>query len=210
MLDFDTTIQNNITKINGLYRRYSDDMVVICDKENKNFVIDLMTKEIEDKALLEIQDSKTQIFHFYIENNKLVCGQEFSGQLNSNSKNRNFEYLGFSFDGEITSLKTSSLAKYYRKMKLNIRRSKYYSSTINNNTNGQIFKRRLYKRFSYVGSNRTKKYKRVYGTTNKWKVTNSYNWGNYITYAKLASDTLEKNIVKSQIRRHWKNLNKHL
>lgn len=210
MLDFDTTIQNNITKINGLYRRYSDDMVVVCDKENKNFVIDLMTKEIEDKALLEIQDSKTQIFHFYTENNKLVCGQEFSGQLNSNSKNRNFEYLGFSFDGEITSLKTSSLAKYYRKMKLNVRRSNYYSSTIDNNTNGQIFKRRLYKRFSYVGSNRTKKYKRVYGTTNKWKVTNSYNWGNYITYAKLASDTLENNIVKSQIKRHWKNLNEHL
>ncbi|WP_047789056.1 reverse transcriptase domain-containing protein [Tenacibaculum mesophilum] len=210
MLDFDETIFNSLKDINGLYRRYSDDMVVVCEKKYKNHIIDLMKQEIENKALLEIQETKTQVFHFYIQNNKLVCGQEFSGQLNSNSTNRNFEYLGFSFDGETTSLKTSSLAKYYRKMKLNVRRSVYFSSTIDNNSNGQIFKRRLYKKFSYIGANRSRKYKRVAGTTNEWKITNSYNWGNYITYAKLASKTMDNNLIKSQIKNHWKNLNKYL
>ena len=136
--------------------------------------------------------------------------QEFGGKINHNSINRNFEYLGFSFDGETVSIKTSTLAKYYRKMKLAVRRGKYYSSVINNKSRGQIFKRRLYKRYSHVGSLRAKKYKRVRGKTNEWRVSLKYNWGNFITYAKLSAKTLDGNNVKNQIKNHWKNLNNEI
>ncbi|WP_372800880.1 reverse transcriptase domain-containing protein [Lutibacter sp.] len=210
MLDFDEYVNNEVNKVGGLYRRYSDDMVIVCIKEKKEYFINLMERDIKNLVELEIQKTKTQIFHFFEDNNRLVCAQEFKGGLNTNSINRNFEYLGLSFDGEVVSLKTSSIAKYYRKMKLNARRSKYYSSVIDNNTNGQIFKRRLFKKFSYIGARRRQKYKRVTGKMDEWKKTKKYNWGNYITYAKLAIETVDQNIIKSQIKNHWRNLNKEI
>jgi hypothetical protein len=207
MIDFDELIHKEVNAFGGLYRRYSDDMVIVCKAKHKQKIIDLMEEKIKDLTDLNIQGSKTQVFQFFQKSGKLVCSQEFKGVINTNSENRNFEYLGFSFDGEITSLKTSSLAKYYRKMKLNVRRCNYYAAVIKNETRGQIFQRRLYKRFSYIGAKRKRKYERVRGTTDQWRISKKYNWGNYITYAKLASKTLENNNVKSQIKKHWKNLN---
>ena len=210
MYEFDKKINQETIHKEGLYRRYSDDMVVVCKKEDKDYFIKLMETSIQNITKLKIQSKKTQIFHFYTKNNKLVCAQEFNGALNSNSENRNFEYLGFSFNGEIVSLKTSSLAKYYRKMKLNVRRGVYYTSSINNKSNGQLFKRRIYKRFTYIGAKRMKKYKRVFGTTNKWKTSHSFNWGNFITYANLASNTIKNSNIKGQIKKHWKNVNNEI
>ncbi|MDX2306311.1 MAG: reverse transcriptase domain-containing protein [Microscillaceae bacterium] len=208
MLEFDEFLNSELKKMAGLYRRYSDDMVIVCAKENKTNIISLVKDNLRDLAKLEIQDQKTQAFHFYKENDRLVCLQEFNEIINSNSKKRNFEYLGFSFDGEKAWLKTSTLAKFYRKMKLNVRRGKYYSKVINNDTRGQIFKRRIYKKFSYVGARRYFKYERVKGTTDQWRKSSyKYNWGNFITYAKLAINTLKNNGIRSQIKRHWKILN---
>lgn len=210
MLDFDKLVNKKIEGIHGIYRRYSDDMVVVCPKDKKDFCIDLFEKKIDEICDLKIQPEKTQVFHFIKSKDRLICGQEFNGKLNENSFKRNFEYLGFSFDGEQVALKTSSLAKYYRKMKLNARRSRFYAKTIRNKSKGQIFKRRLFKRFSYIGARRAKKFERVRGTTDQWRKTEIYNWGNYITYAKLAIKTFDNNVVKGQIKRHWKNLNKEI
>jgi len=210
MLEFDELINKEINNIHGIYRRYSDDMVVVCPKEHKDFCIKLFENKIKEICDLKIQSEKTQVFHFIKSKDKLICGQEFNGKLNENSFKRNFEYLGFSFDGETVALKTSSLAKYYRKMKLNARRSRFYSKTINNKSKGQIFKRRLFKKFSYIGARRAKKFERIRGTTDKWRKTEKYNWGNYITYAKLAIKTFDNNVIKGQIRKHWNNLNKEI
>ncbi len=207
MLDFDEVVNRNVHCLNGLYRRYSDDAVIVCERRHKSHMIDFLEDSIIKISKLEIQPSKTQVFQFNHDGNRLVCLQEFEGSINQNSINRNFEYLGFSFDGEYTFLKTSSLASYYRKMKAGVRRRGYFKSRIRNKSRGEIFKRQLYKQYSYIGSNRSKKYQRVSGTTNEWRQTSSYNWGNFITYAKLASRTLDKNKIDSQIKNHWKNLN---
>lgn len=207
MLDFDEVVNRKVLGLNGLYRRYSDDAVVVCERRHKSNMIDFLEDAIIKISKLEIQPSKTQVFQFNHTGNRLICLQEFEGSINQNSINRNFEYLGFSFDGEYTYLKTSSLASYYRKMKAGVRRRGYFKSRIRNKSRGEIFKRQLYKQYSYIGSNRSKKYQRVSGTTNEWRQTSSYNWGNFITYAKLASRTLNKNKIDSQIKNHWKNLN---
>jgi len=135
---------------------------------------------------------------------------EINGRFNHNSAKYKLDYLGFSFDGKSISLKTGSIAKYYRKLKLNVRRCNYYSETIQNNTNGKLFVRRIYKRFSYIGANRKMKYKRKSGSSDEWVQSKKYNWGNYITYAKLAYRTIKDYTIKSQIKRHWKNINKLL
>lgn len=211
MLNFDKLIHNEISKIGGLYRRYSDDMIAICPSDKKSDIIQLFEENIRNIELT-IHKKKTQVFHFSHYQGGITCKQEFNGKITPYSKNRNFEYLGFSFDGEYVRLKTSSLANYYRKMKKGVRRSGFYSNKINNDTKGEIFRKRLYKRYSYIGAKRCIKYKRVQGTTNQWyHDKHTINWGNYITYAKKAHEKMScYSKIDSQIKNHWKNLHREI
>ncbi len=212
MLEFDEYINSEVLKIGGIYRRYSDDMVVICSKQYKQEAISLFTHAIENLTALEIAKEKTQIFHFTFDKDnkgkdRLYCYQEFKQGLTINSKNKNFEYLGFSFDGKYAYLKASTLAKYYQKMKTGVKRCAYYTKHINNDTNGILFKRRLYKRYSHMGAKRVRSYQ---GKKGNQKKKTRYNWGNFITYAYLASNTLDENKIRSQVKNHWKNLNNEI
>lgn len=203
LLHFDNTINKFITNNGGIYRRYSDDMVVVCPLTIKDKLAELVYSEIENYKL-EIQPSKTQIFQFKREKNKLICGQEFSGKINWN---KNFIYLGFEFDGEHVLLKSASLSGYYRKMKRSIRRTKHFSTLNYSPTKGILFKRRILKKFSYKGAKRTRKY-RWNTTEKKFKKTESYNWGNFLSYAYKASNIMVNNKIKEQTKRHWNILNK--
>lgn len=205
LLHFDKVI-NDFMKINhGIYRRYSDDMVIVCPLNIKDEISNLVYEEIK-KFKLEIQPKKTQIFQFKRTNNKLSCGQEFETITNWN---KNFVYLGFEFDGENVFLKSASLSNYYRKMKRTIRRAKHFSSKIHSKNKNVIFKRRILKKFSYKGAKRTRKY--IWDEkTKKFIKSESYNWGNFLSYAYKASNIMVSNKIKQQTKRHWNIINRHL
>ncbi len=205
MLDFDRKINDLITSFSGIYRRYSDDMIVICDEKYQQKVIETFDEYISER-LLEVQHDKTQIFKFYRDSNRYKCLQRLGTVLNPN---KNLEYLGFEFDGFNTFLKSSSLSSFYRKMKRSYTRSLYYSKTLKSSKSlGLLFKTRLYKKFSYKGAGRRKIYIQDKTNPAKFIETNRYNWGNYISYAQLAINKLPNNKIKGQIKRHWKILNK--
>jgi retron-type reverse transcriptase len=103
LLHFDKIINDFLSASGGIYRRYSDDMVVVCPLKVKDDLSKLVYDEIKNYKL-EIQPAKTQIFQFKRENGKLVCGQEFEKTVNWN---KNFIYLGFEFDGESVLLEVS-------------------------------------------------------------------------------------------------------
>lgn len=169
----------------------------------KDDLSELVYNEIKNYKL-EIQPSKTQIFQFKKINGKLVCGQEFGTSVNWN---KNFIYLGFEFDGESVLLKSASLSGYYRKMKRTIRRAKHFANNRNSKTKGIIFKRRIFKKFSYKGAKRTRKF--LWSESEKKFVkTDSYNWGNFLSYAYKASKIMINNKIKNQTNRHWNILNK--
>lgn len=202
LLHFDKIV-NKFVKVNGgIYKRYSDDIVVVCPRKVKDTLTEIVYREIANFDL-EIQKKKTQIFQFKRENDKTICGQEFEGITNWN---KNFIYLGFEFDGKNVMLKSASLSGYYRKMKRAIRRAKHYSTRRFSPTRGQIFKRRIFKKFSYKGAKRTRKY--LWDETEKKFIkTDSYNWGNFLSYAYKASNILINNKIKRQTKRHWNILN---
>lgn len=216
MLKFDKFIFDLVKKCNGIYRRYSDDMVIVCPIEHKDKIKKELEEAIVSLAKLKIQDKKTQIFRFKkIKNNKLICLQEFNGQINSNSQNRKFEYLGFSFDGNFIYLKSAALSKFYQKMKKGVKRSIFYSRTINNSTNGVIFHQQLYKRYSHLGAKRRLIFKRKEGSRNIYKKTKKYDWGNFITYTNKANEVFTKKMqmhhkIRKQIRNHWKILTEQI
>jgi retron-type reverse transcriptase len=198
LLKFDRKINQFLNSVNGIYRRYSDDMVVICPKEKKDIIIGLMLESIKESGLT-IQSSKTQVFHFERSSGVLKCGQEFEKLINWN---KNFSYLGFEFDGNFTLLKSSSLSGYYRKMKRSINRSISYSKRHYKHNKGEIFKRRLLKKFTYKGAKRRRKWMWD-NKKNGFIKTDFYDWGNFLSYAYKAAHVMKNNKIKQQTKRHW-------
>lgn len=202
LLHFDSLVNKYISSKGGIYRRYSDDMVVICPIASKEELTQLVYNEIK-KYKLEIQETKTQIFQFKRKGDKLVCGQEFKGVTNWN---KNFIYLGFEFDGNSVLLKSASISGYYRKMKRAVRRAKHFSNRKYSPTIGIIFKQRLFRKFTYKGAKRNRKY--IWNEEEKKFIkTDSYNWGNFLSYAYKASNIMVNNKIKQQTKRHWNILN---
>jgi hypothetical protein len=178
-------------------------MVVICPIKCKDELTELVYQEI-GRYKLEIQKTKTQIFKFKRHNNNLICGQDYEGIINWN---KNFIYLGFEFDGNNVLLKSASISGYYRKMKRTIRRAKHFSSSILSKNKGIIFKQRIFKKFSYKGAKRNRKY--IWNEDEKKFIkTDFYNWGNFLSYAYKASNIMINNKIKQQTKRHWNILNK--
>ncbi len=199
LLYFDKAINEYVTNRGGVYRRYSDDIIIICPSREKTDLITLVHTEIK-KYKLEIQPSKTQIFRFERKLNNLACGQEFNQEINWN---KNLIYLGFEFDGENVLLKSASISKFYRKMKKYVRRAKYFAKK----TGKGIFKKRIFKQFSYRGAKRIRR--RVWNESKKKFINlDSYNYGNFLTYTYKAAKLIKNNKIKQQTSRHWNILNK--
>jgi hypothetical protein len=124
LFDFDLEIVNRwVKKHNVYYRRYSDDIFIVCKKELCN-EIEKDIGELIEKYEIEISKDKTEKFVFrnvtYTENtSRLECfrvtkeGKEVSSAMS---------YLGFEFRGYHTGIKSTNLAKYYRKIISTVKR----------------------------------------------------------------------------------------
>ena len=203
MIDFDTVVNKAITDLGGLYQRYSDDMVAVVEEEHMQDIIDLFQNEIKNSKL-KIQPSKTQVFLFKEFKGKYGC-REYNlktKKKSKKSKNSKFDYLGFSFDGNHVYLKSSALAKFHRKMKRSIRRGGFYAK-YGKNKEPKLFKGRLYKRFTHLGSHRRTIYKKDPHNPDKWIPSHKYDWGNFLTYSNLAYSIFKDDKIKKQVSRSW-------
>lgn len=195
MLDFDSIMSKKIESMRGIYRRYSDDILIICEEDNSaeldKFVCDIISTDLK----LLIQSDKTQKVIFERKKEELNCytiqdGYELKMPLN---------YLGFEFDGNRVLLRQKSLSYYYRKLKRVIRRrARYALYALRNNLNplkkkkdAWIYRRRIYKNKSHLGAKRKKIGDKVF-------------WGNYLSYVSTASKIMNERSLLRQIRNHWK------
>jgi len=204
MLHFDQKTNDLLKSIGGLYQRYSDDMVVICPIDYEDKIISHFLTTIKEYDL-EIQMSKTQVYYFrYNQESK----RHYCNEKNLNTKklqnNTLFEYLGFQFDGFNTLIKNSSISGFYRKMKRAFTRSKFHTYHNRTKTKGLVFKSRLYKRFTHIGAERRRIYQRHPNKSDVFFLSHKYDWGNFITYANLAKETIPDNKIGGQLKRHWK------
>lgn len=198
MLEFDKQIVEYLDSIGGLYRRYSDDIIIVCNKEYKDKVRELL--KISIKCLkLNIQEEKEKEYLLQKNNEGYFTCRGIKYPF----KNK-IEYLGFEFDGQRILLKSASIAGFYSRMNRAVKRSKFYSESINNKSKGHIFKNQLFKRFSSYGAKRKKVYRQWKDSSGK--VQNIYigkkTWGNYISYVNRASITMEEPAIKRQLKRH--------
>lgn len=117
LLDFDQRLKNFADANGGLYRRYSDDIILILPEKSDSDFLELkafLQREIKKEGeRLEIQDKKVAICKF---EPQMDGSLKYSHLFGKSSKN-GLEYLGFQFNGRVVSLKDATLSNAWRKIK---------------------------------------------------------------------------------------------
>lgn len=135
LLEFDKEIYSIMKSVNGLYRRYSDDIICICD--------------VNDEILIKTSVEKA-ISKYSLKLNEKVDLVRFTKQ-----KSETLKYLGFEFDGENIYLKSASLSKYYRKCKRLIQHKAYCGYKLQRkkaSIHTHIYRKKIYRRYTHLGT----------------------------------------------------------
>ncbi|EGO6138045.1 hypothetical protein G9L50_002570, partial [Enterococcus faecalis] len=200
MMDIDKYIHQEITKYSGIYRRYSDDYIIVLPNITEE-KFNVLKKDIESRmrktAKLTIHPQKTQVMKY--QNNQLV---DLKTQ-----KVDSLDYLGFTFDGKKVKLREKSIYKYYRGAYELIKRGVVISKKKGHvQKNARLtYKRKVYQKYHLFGERTDIKYsykKRRYGT--------------FITYvfkSQRVFDDLSPrttNMMSSQIKSHQKKIAKRI
>lgn len=219
LLEFDQAIINRWVRSEKIiYRRYSDDILIICPP-NK---LDILYKEIQKLIKhyqVDLSSDKTERFLFQ----NRVYNKAGDRRLTSIEIKKNnciigspLTYLGFEYRGYNTLIKSSNLAKYYRRMIQLIKRrakrakrlsekdptipkavyinqiKKLYNAPLKNNKekeNEQLFRRR----YQLVVNER--------GDFEFYFTKSKQRYSNYITYIRRCDEIFETKAFSKQLRK---------
>jgi RNA-directed DNA polymerase len=127
LIDYDIRMKNQAEKAGCVYRRYCDDILIICPTERASTMMDEAISLIKDEYKLTIQKQKAEVIDFLkIKKGVFRAVRRKKSQIDrpvsltsSNKKHyfKNLQYLGFEFNGNDIFIRSSSLSKYFRKMK---------------------------------------------------------------------------------------------
>ena len=188
MIEFDKILKDYVNKNKGIYRRYSDDIIIVIpmSKDSTKYceVREFVFKTKDKIPNLNLNKDKTS--EYFYSNGKII---------DLNGKEKSINYLGFSYDGEYVRIREKSLFKYYCRAYKKTKRIK----TFQNKKSFNAGKKALYRSYTHLGSqpNIYKKY------------------GNFLTYAYKAEKIFNeskvlKNTIRNQIKRHWTKINNRL
>lgn len=111
LIDFDYEIKIAFPDV--FYRRYSDDLIFVCQDSQKEDLLLFINNKIKE-AKLEINASKSYISYFKTKGSNLVCEKVTDGL--GKLKSRNYvDYLGFEFGGEDILLRKNTIKNLKRK-----------------------------------------------------------------------------------------------
>ncbi|MCB0325623.1 MAG: hypothetical protein KDD69_18705 [Bdellovibrionales bacterium] len=143
LFDFDRTLSVKLSATGGLYLRYCDDILILVKPELETEIRGLTERLILAEKLV-CNSTKTQVSRF----RKNHLGQ-FS--------DRPLQYLGFTFDGKQTLLRSAALARNSSRVRRAVKRAKATMKKRNSVRShlGQkekpLFKKKLYESHSHFG-----------------------------------------------------------
>ena len=140
MFEFDKALDAFVSQNNGMYRRYSDDILVVLPIETSEGFEDYVEGVLKDTTrTLTINRGKTVVSTFTPDGSSLTCDVPLS-------------YLGFDFDGQRKTVRPKTLARFHRRMIQGIRSAKRAAiKAKNSGKESRIRKRELYERYSHLG-----------------------------------------------------------
>jgi hypothetical protein len=137
MVEFDAAARACCDKVHALYRRYSDDILVICKPD------DAPTIEAEILRLIAVE--KLEIAPHKTEKTLFERGRALPRTTKA------AQYLGFTFDESGPTIRESSLARQWRKMRRAMRRARKSALwRIAAGLPGKAHTKKLYRRFTYI------------------------------------------------------------
>lgn len=190
---FDVMVKGLVEEYNGLYRRYSDDFIILIPKENGQRTVKQnefyeIVKKVNDyvnECDLHIQKDKTELFDF---TNGIVT------DIEKNTISR-IDYLGFVFDGQSVEMRNKSPYKFYRNAYKLITKAK------------KVKAKKGLKKLPYR--------KKIYGLYTDMGI-NEKPHGNFITYARNSQRIFDEvsphtnNKIMQQIKNRQKKIEKIL
>ena len=163
MRSFDREMVEVAAQLGGSYRRYSDDIAVVLPLGAKaRHVVPVVEKMLADHGLA-MSVAKTETADFR------------GGRLVSD---RPIQYLGFTFDGEQTLIRPSSLDAYRAKMEDGIH-AKIVAASQKRVPSFEVYKREALSRYTHLGKRR-----------------------NFLRYAYEAAEVMDAPEIRAQVRPH--------
>ena len=176
----DAAIHAVVERVGGKYLRYADDILLVVPPNCEEVVRNALQLEVEGLRL-SISAEKT-VRVMFRKTASMKVAVEYPTQPKPEDK-RALQYLGFTFDGQRVLVRSSSLARYWRTLKASVHVAKRVAHS---HGSAKVFRRKLYRCFSHVGSR------------------------NFYTYVRLASEVFGVPFFARQVRRHWRVLQREL
>ena len=164
MIEFDIQINKMVKERRGFYRRYSDDILILMPPQHEAATLALVTT-LAGQFGLTISSAKTDISRFQRQGTTLQADRPLS-------------YLGFCFDGMSTTLRPSTLSRYYRRMTY-ATRGAVRGAGAKGKSAADTFRRSLFRDFTHLGRR------------------------NFYSYSKKADAKMPNSKIKKQLRRHF-------
>lgn len=231
LLNFDISILNELVNNHKCYyRRYSDDIIIVCNSEKVDLVEKFITQNMTFSEV-QISKDKTEKFDFrFIEYNKL--GEKRLTSLKHTNLEEKKEaplvYLGFEYRGYNILVKSANIAKFYRRIiKIVKRRANRSKKVLARNPirKNVIFINQIKKIYRLQPKNKSdnsKRSRKLLVQNNKGefyfkeKISTKpkKNNSNYFSYLKRASKIMDNGtIIKKQLRKSkhilWTSIKKH-
>lgn len=206
LVDFDKFMFELGQKMGFIYRRYCDDILIVCNTPDAYTIQKIAIEKISKEYFLTIQDQKVEIIEFCKNSKNQIrafnlrkIAAELPSQLNSSNEQlyyKPLQYLGFEFTGQKILIRNSSISRYFRKMRARIVKSigmAYGASGYSD----RVFKEQIFYRYTHLGKRNFLHY--AYQASQKsYKVK------------KGLKDGLNSPAIKSQLSRHFSVIQKSL
>lgn len=160
LIDFDKDLNEKAKTESFYYRRYCDDIIIVCDRENENAIQQFAIEKIKEEYHLEIQEKKVELIEFrpnskgkiraFNKKKQLKEGIICTDETNEKFYYKSLQYLGFEYNGQNIFIRSSSLSHYFRKMKVRIIKTVMMAYS-NGGKTDKIWKSQLLERYTHLG-----------------------------------------------------------
>lgn len=184
MLELDHKLFSETFKRGAVYRRYSDDILVLCSPADEEYFSELVPALFQEQHL-ELSADKTQVLHF---------STDHDGTQTADSP---LQYLGFEFNGKHKLIRSKTISKYHRKMRSKVR--SVIRAAVRKSRDGQVrpHKKSLYRYYSHFGSRNFISYAKraceVMGDPKIWD-QNKKSWRSLTNYLNTTLKDAEKRL----------------
>jgi len=145
MIDFDHLLYEEAKQRNAIYRRYCDDLIIICKNEDWEYFEILITNSIKQYEVI-VNKEKTELTFFRKNHKNQIRGYSKDGNY------RNLQYLGFEFNGQNEYIRSSSMSRYSNRMSSKVDQAIQDANDVDFGQQDFIFRKKLLQRFTQRGS----------------------------------------------------------